>query len=1034
MDALPQLLVDAVREQRAILFLGAGASIGAPHPKGVNIPLGDALRDQISEKFLNGELKNKSLVAVAAMAANDHGLTSLQTFIRDLFLPFTPADFHLLIPSFRWKALVTTNFDLIIERAYEDRGNDAVQHIVKTVKDGDQFDSRVNQTSLPVGYYKLHGCIDYFLDEDIPLVLGQEQYASYETHRRRFYARLRDLAYEYPIIFCGYSISDPHIQQLIFDLTDKKIARPWYFYVAPDVTDIETRYWSQHKIQCLKGSTSELLKALDAAIPMIARKLPPLVGGGTLSIRKHYRIPGASESDALKLFLENDVDHLHGSMPVEYQDPVQFYKGYDTGWGCISQNLDVRRAVCDSILVDAVLASEDSRKTADLYVLKGAAGNGKTVALKRVAWDAGVVYDQMALWVTTAAGLNKQIVREIYDLTGKRCFFFVDRIALLRNEVRDLLEYCRSEKIPITIVGAERDNEWNFYCEHLEKYVRQEFTLGYMSGKAIRLLLELLERHRALGLLANQTIDQRIDAFTQRAEKQLLVALHETTLGLPFEKIVLDEFNGIYPAEARQIYLQICALHQFGAKIRAGLISRVSGVSFVEFGQRFLLPLKNVVMVEDDEHGKDYFYSSRHRHVAELVFNQVLAKDEDKFELLSNLMGAINVDYSSDSETWRRLIRGRSVAHMFLSVELGRLLYDRAQELTPNDPFILHQRAVFEMAHAGGSLFQAEKASKAAADMLPANRSISHTQAEIARRQADTTEDALLKQSLRRFARDKLGISGSRFSEYDFGTRARLALDELREFLQSGANLDSPTLLQATKEAQIAVQQGLVAYPESAELLAVEADLHQLFEHAEKARVALEKAFNLNPRLDWLAIRLARIYVRDGKLAAAEAALAKCLENNPGSKVGHLQMALLAKKMQRPPSLVMDHLARSFSQGDNNYEAQFWYARELFLQHHVVASKAAFERLNEIAPGRFRSVPSAFDAELSGTPINHRGVVVRREEGYAFINFPDFGVRIFASRGETPSQSWASLQSNMAVIASIAFNRRGPRATNIRPS
>ena len=38
---LPSNLIDAIRTKSAILFLGAGASFDATHPKGDKIPLGD---------------------------------------------------------------------------------------------------------------------------------------------------------------------------------------------------------------------------------------------------------------------------------------------------------------------------------------------------------------------------------------------------------------------------------------------------------------------------------------------------------------------------------------------------------------------------------------------------------------------------------------------------------------------------------------------------------------------------------------------------------------------------------------------------------------------------------------------------------------------------------------------------------------------------------------------------------------------------------------------------------------------------------
>jgi hypothetical protein len=195
----------------------------------------------ICDRYLGGTLKDRPLTFISAMVANEVGLAAFQLFIRDTFLPFEPAPFHQLIPRFRWRAIATTNFDLVVERAYA-RTADRLQNLVKTVKDGDSFDIRQNRESNPVGFYKLHGCIDHYADSEIPLILGSEQYASYEANRTRFYSRFRDLGYEYPVVFAGYSISDPHIQRILFDLTDPAIGRPPFYMVSPGVSQVEVRY------------------------------------------------------------------------------------------------------------------------------------------------------------------------------------------------------------------------------------------------------------------------------------------------------------------------------------------------------------------------------------------------------------------------------------------------------------------------------------------------------------------------------------------------------------------------------------------------------------------------------------------------------------------------------------------------------------------------------------------------------------------------------------------------------------------------
>ena len=124
-------------------------------------------------------------------------------------------------------------------------------------------------------------------------------------------------------------------------------------------------------------------------------------------------------------------------------------------------------------------------------MLKGPAGNGKSVSLEQIAWEAGVTYEQLVFYANSASGLRIEPLAEIHRLTGKRIFLFIDRVALLRNELRELLTMARAQSIPITVVGAERDNEWNIYCEQLEPFVRQEFPVRYLNEKEIEDLLAL---------------------------------------------------------------------------------------------------------------------------------------------------------------------------------------------------------------------------------------------------------------------------------------------------------------------------------------------------------------------------------------------------------------------------------------------------------------------------------------------------------------------------------------------------------------
>ena len=98
-------------------MLGAGASIGAMGPNGQSSPSGPDLARLIAERFLPPEFADETLAVVSELAASEADLRTVQDFVGSVFEPLQPAPFHLLLPEFKWAALATTNYDLVVERA-----------------------------------------------------------------------------------------------------------------------------------------------------------------------------------------------------------------------------------------------------------------------------------------------------------------------------------------------------------------------------------------------------------------------------------------------------------------------------------------------------------------------------------------------------------------------------------------------------------------------------------------------------------------------------------------------------------------------------------------------------------------------------------------------------------------------------------------------------------------------------------------------------------------------------------------------------
>src|ERR1700681_117312 len=125
---VPQNLLNQLEEGNVVLFLGAGASYGALHPKGEKIPDGKKLAEAIARKFLDESYVNEPLTHISELAASERDLFTMQSFIYDLISPFKATDFHKIIPTFKWKSIYTTNYDLILEDAY-DKTKDKLQEL-----------------------------------------------------------------------------------------------------------------------------------------------------------------------------------------------------------------------------------------------------------------------------------------------------------------------------------------------------------------------------------------------------------------------------------------------------------------------------------------------------------------------------------------------------------------------------------------------------------------------------------------------------------------------------------------------------------------------------------------------------------------------------------------------------------------------------------------------------------------------------------------------------------------------------------------
>lgn len=1006
--------------------------MGASSPDGRTAPTTRQLADAIAERFLGDEHVGGLLSSVVELAASESNTQTVQDFIGALFKELGPAPFHMLLPTFKWKAIATTNFDLVIERAYA-QCNRRSQDLVPLIKNGDRIEEKLKSLR-SLMFLKLHGCITRTSDPSIPLILTPDQYITHRSGRDRLFDHLKTFSYEHPLIFVGHSLQDSDIRQFLLELGEDDV-RPRYYTVTPQLTAAEKRLWERRRITPLEGSFEDFLSTLDKELPSVFRGVAAVPVSPDLPISERFIVQNPGLSPSCSEFLESDVEYVRDDLPIEALDPRMFYRGLNPRWSAVDANLDVRRDLEDTILYDAVLDELDETNHR-FYAIKGHAGSGKSVLLQRVAWEAANTYKKLCLFAQPHATLDFESLSELSRVVGERIYLFVDDVGDQVPQLVRLLERAGQTSIALTIFAAERINEWNMSCSDLEPYLTDEFEVRYLSPREIDGLLELLQRYRALFRLEKASDQERREAFMDRAGRQLLVALHEATLGKPFEDIIADEYDEITPLTAKTLYLGICFLNRYNVPVRAGIVNRVYGIRFTEFRQYFFRPLESLIFARYDRRTGDYTYKTRHPHIAQIVVDRVLVNVSDNLSLHRQMLMAMNIDYDADRNAFKRLVRGRQVLNAFPDHQMASSVYTTARQRFGQEPYLLQQEALYEMHRPNGNLNRASSLLNKAKNKTPFDKTLTHSMAELELRRSQDAKTALEVEAHLREAERLVRplITNRVLDSYPFHTLAKVQLERLRTLLGDGSIADTDLLINDRINAvEAVVQEGLQKFPDETYLLDVESQLASLLSDDARAMAALKSAFTKMPDNAFIAIRLAKLLIAGGDIDEAVATYRTSIAAGINDKRIYFNYArLLVDQNNADEPEIIYYLRKAFTEGDSNIEAQFWYARQLYVAGEIAASRVRFRELKKLAinPQMKRNIRGIISDNQG--EIAYAGTIERLEYDYGFLSRDGTGDQVFFHKKTVDDQVWDILERRLRVSFSIGFNFWGANAIQLR--
>ena len=241
--ALNADLIDDLARQRVVLFLGSGVTASAVTNSGNRIRQWEPFLRHCAEQVVDGEgkalvkrlLNDKDFLIACEILRRRLGDRWGQLLHDEFAQIATPSSLHRALLNLGQRIMVTTNFDKIIESAFEQSGSSHYPKIV-TKLGPDAFKMLRDEERYLV---KMHGTID---DSD-SFIFTKSEYIERAIENWVYAEFLRILLATYTVVFVGFSMADPAISSLVEQYAFRyPRGRPHYILQAgptdPDIAEI----------------------------------------------------------------------------------------------------------------------------------------------------------------------------------------------------------------------------------------------------------------------------------------------------------------------------------------------------------------------------------------------------------------------------------------------------------------------------------------------------------------------------------------------------------------------------------------------------------------------------------------------------------------------------------------------------------------------------------------------------------------------------------------------------------------------------
>lgn len=710
------------------LFIGAGASISSGSLSGKE------LVDLIKEKFADVDFEDigYNLLDICQEIEENRQRRALERHIRKIFYGLKPNDANLTIPQYSWPVIFTTNYDDLIEKTFEEYygENEETARICKPTIRGD-IPSNLDKRD-EIRLFKLMG--DFKRDDpDESPVLTRTDYNNRFDSRRKMLETFSGFVHDGAVLYIGYSFKDRIVVELIDELRKQLDDRmDDSFALIPNLergSKIE-RLLIKRNIIPIPLTFEEFIKELvenPATIPLTERKT------ASISLKLKYgdvKVPYREYKEFEEYFrIVSEEDLQKGKIEeglTEEKRIERFLKGQSENWEAFKKGWDFKRDIYFEVKKRVEHEVNENRpEDNDAILLLGGGGLGKSILLKRLAYDLYEAGNPVIVLNSYLSFFDYKLIDKFcQDVNSKsesieeihKVVIVFDNMDANIDNVKRMLVYLKNHSRPVVIVGAARPNEW--------EYSKQQWGFGEIipdnnifeipqemdEGEITRLIGHLgkLLNHEELLTdshfwAAKALTDYESDFFA------IIYSLVDPARR-KLNEILWDEYKKLPSEPTKRAYEYVCLFYQYDMPLKLEMIvnplQKTFGYSYREFSKDIYETEAKSLMIElEGAIAGDLFYRTKNKIIAQKIVEKLFdPTNKEQLETMVERYTEVLAEVRALDRIEMEIVRSLLVKYLGPNgIDKGKIdeehlvkLYDAILSKGIEDSTILHHYGILE--------------------------------------------------------------------------------------------------------------------------------------------------------------------------------------------------------------------------------------------------------------------------------------------------------------------------------------------------